>query len=90
LSSAGNGTLALELSSYFFGEQSFDKDVFVADYPGYGQDEGNPSPQHIRDSTAGANPGIGQGIEPHGGSFGGKTYVMGHSLGCAAALMAMH
>lgn len=84
----GNGALALEMAPVCrsFG---FKRDAWLlVDYPGYGVCEGKPGPQAIREnvksSCAAALPLL--GIDQS--KLHGKVLVFGHSLGCAAALMA--
>jgi pimeloyl-ACP methyl ester carboxylesterase len=85
----GNGTLALEAAP-FLRQAGLQSDAFLlVDYPGYGFCEGKPSPDSIGDDVkasvlaAAAPTGIDATKKPE------LVCVFGHSLGCAAALMAV-
>jgi pimeloyl-ACP methyl ester carboxylesterase len=84
----GNGVLALEMAS-FCRETGLKSDAFLlVDYPSYGLCEGKPSPETVRENVkdallAAARPtGIDVQKNPE------LVCVFGHSLGCAAALLA--
>ena len=86
---AGNATLALDLSP-FCRETGLKSDAFVlVDYPGYGLCEGKPGPESVRENVKGAvlaaaeKTGIDAEKKPE------LVCAFGHSLGCAAALMAV-
>ncbi len=88
---AGNGTRALDLADYFDHAAALEKDLFVlVDYPGYGRCEGTPSPDHIRESVQALVPALAKELGMDKDLLCARTQVFGHSLGCAAALMAMH
>jgi pimeloyl-ACP methyl ester carboxylesterase len=86
---SGNAMLALNMAS-FCRETGFKSDAFVlVDYPGYGLCEGKPNPASIRENMKGAvlvaceQTGIDVKKNPE------RVSVFGHSLGCAAALLAV-
>ena len=67
------------------------RDAFVfVDYPGYGACQGLPGPDSVRENVVGsvrsAAQRVGLDVDRHPGS----VIAFGHSLGCAAALMAVH
>ncbi|HET6248311.1 MAG TPA: alpha/beta fold hydrolase [Tepidisphaeraceae bacterium] len=85
----GNATLALELEP-FCRALPFHADAFLmVDYPGYGECAGSPSPATLRENlkqsilAAGKLTGIDPEKQPQ------RLCVFGHSLGCAAALLAV-
>ena len=86
----GNAALALDMEPV---RQLLErpKDAFVfVDYPGYGACQGLPSPATVRENVvrsvrlAAKRVGIDVDRNP------GAVIAFGHSLGCAAALMAVH
>ena len=84
----GNGTVALDWLGWLpmRGKRTF----VLVDYPSYGASEGNPSPAHVRASIVALLPALAKelGTTPEG--LKPRLRVFGHSLGCAAALMAMN
>jgi pimeloyl-ACP methyl ester carboxylesterase len=85
----GNGTLALDFEP-LVRALPFPSDAFLlVDYPGYGECEGLPSPSAIRENLKQSVPaaekatGLDLTTEPS------KLRAFGHSLGAAAALMAV-
>lgn len=85
----GNGMLALDWLPLCKGLPFTSDAYLLVDYPGYGECGGAPSPQTIRDnvklSVAAAAKQV--GIDP--AKHPEAICVFGHSLGCAAALMAV-
>lgn len=87
---AGNGTRALDLVSYFKRVPDFDDDVFVhVDYPAYGECEGRPSPAAISESIRNVLPTLAKRLDLKPEVLQPRLRVFGHSLGAAAALIAM-
>ncbi len=85
-----NGTRALDMVSFFRHATPLQSDLIVlADYPGYGQSEGSPTPDHIRESIKALLPAVAARLQIATDGLHAKLRVFGHSLGCAAALMAM-
>lgn len=85
----GNGSLALDFEP-LVRALPFAQDAYLlVDYPGYGECEGSPSPDAIRANVKGAlaaaakRTGVELTTEPS------KLRAFGHSLGAAAALMAV-
>jgi pimeloyl-ACP methyl ester carboxylesterase len=83
----GNGSLALD-----YAEEPLHWDerfgyLFV-DYPGYGLCEGKSTPKHIEDNTVVAAAALRKELGWSEEEFRQRTGVFGHSIGCAAALMA--
>jgi pimeloyl-ACP methyl ester carboxylesterase len=90
LVTCGNGTCALDLVNYFDGVPELAGDVFVfVDYPGYGASQGNASPESIRESLRALVPAVTNRLHQSENQLKPRLRVMGHSLGAAAALMAM-
>ena len=86
----GNGALAIDMEPVRqWVNRPNDAFVFV-DYPGYGACQGLPGPATVRDNVvqsvrAAANR-VGLDVDRNPG----KVIAFGHSLGCSAALMAVH
>ena len=84
---AGNGSLALDW--LYFTEDWDDRFAYLlVDYPSYGDCAGKPTPRHIRDSSKAAFAALAQHLGTSQQDLQPRTAVLGHSLGCAAALMA--
>jgi pimeloyl-ACP methyl ester carboxylesterase len=82
----GNGSLALDWLHF---TSSWD-DRFaylLVDYPGYGDCEGKPTPGRIRDSGKAAATALAKHLGAASQDLQPRLAVLGHSLGCAAALM---
>jgi uncharacterized protein len=85
----GNGTVALDWLDYF-DKPPLSEDTFILfDYPGYGQCEGHPSPASIRESVQKLLPALAMELKTTEGELRPRLRVFGHSLGCAAGLIAM-
>lgn len=84
---SGNAALALEwLPAVKTWDHRFA--YFLIDYPGYGDNEGNPTPKRIRESSKAAFEALSNHLGSTPELLQGRTFVLGHSLGAAAALMA--
>lgn len=84
---AGNGSLALDWLHFTSGWDGRFAYLLV-DYPGYGDCAGKPTPGRIRDSGKAAFAALARHLGTTDAELKPKTAVLGHSLGCAAALMA--
>lgn len=85
----GNGTLVLELAA-FCRMQPFRKDAWLlVDYPGYGECAGDPSPQGFRENFKTSVPAAAAHLKMDAAKLPEYACVFGHSLGCAAALLAV-
>jgi pimeloyl-ACP methyl ester carboxylesterase len=83
----GNGALALD-----YAEEPLHWDArfgyLFVDYPGYGLCAGKPNPSRIEESTVAAAGALRKELGWSEEQFRQRTGVFGHSIGCAAALMA--
>jgi uncharacterized protein len=84
---AGNGSLALDWVP--FTEEWDDRFAYLlVDYPSYGECEGKPTPERIRESGKAAVEALTKHLHCSQVELQPRLAVLGHSLGCAAALMA--
>jgi len=83
----GNGTLATEWSSFMKYEAPPEDAYLLIDYPGYGANEGTPSPATIRESLQKAVPLAAAELQWDKSTLQQRTRIFGHSLGCAVALI---
>lgn len=84
----GNGSLALDMEP-LCRSLSFSKDAWLlVDYPGYGECEGLASPASIRENAKSSAEAALELLRTDNAKMRGKIRVFGHSLGCAAALLA--
>ena len=84
----GNGTVALDWSDWIQTHAPREDAWLLVDFPGYGDCEGSPSPERIRESLGQALP---QAAETLGWSRNpdpARLRFFGHSLGGAACLIA--
>jgi pimeloyl-ACP methyl ester carboxylesterase len=85
----GNGSLALDFEP-FVRALPFASDAYLlVDYPGYGECEGSPSPDAIRENLKGAVAAAAKATGVDLTSERTKLRAFGHSLGAAVALMAV-
>ncbi len=84
----GNGSLALDYSPETAGWDSRFGYLFV-DYPGYGLCEGSPNPARIEESIVALTEKMKSELHWDDAEFRMRSGVIGHSLGCAAGLIAM-
>jgi uncharacterized protein len=86
----GNGSLALDLE-HVARATGFDADAFLfVDYPGYGGlCSGTPSPRSIRENVTEAVLAAAKQTLIDPAARPERVCVFGHSLGCAAALLAV-
>ncbi|OYW74011.1 MAG: hypothetical protein B7Z37_19440 [Verrucomicrobia bacterium 12-59-8] len=84
---AGNGSLALDwLHDIDVWDDHFA--YLLVDYPSYGECEGKPTPERIRESGKVAVEALAKHLHTSQAELRPHLAVLGHSLGCAAALMA--
>ncbi len=84
---AGNGSLALDWLEYT-GDWDARFAYLLIDYPSYGECEGTPSPERIRESSKAAVAALAHHLHTSQAELQPRLAVLGHSLGAAAALMA--
>ena len=84
---SGNASLALEWLPL---TKSWDPrfSYLLIDYPGYGDCEGSPTPKSIREGSVSAFQALARHLDTTPESLKERSFVLGHSLGAAAALMA--
>jgi uncharacterized protein len=84
----GNAARALDMED-FCRSLPFPADAWLlVDYPGYGDCEGSTHPDCIRESLRTAVPLAAEKLELSAADVSARTCVFGHSLGCAAVLIA--
>ncbi|MFN0077621.1 MAG: alpha/beta fold hydrolase [Prosthecobacter sp.] len=83
----GNGSLALDWL-HFTDDWDDHFAYLLVDYPSYGDCAGKPTPGRIRESGKAAFAALAQHLGSTQQELQPRTAVLGHSLGCAAALMA--
>lgn len=83
----GNGTLATEWTSFMKYEAPAEDAYLLIDYPGYGNNEGSPSPAKIRESLQQLIPLAAKDLGWSEAQLRDRTRIFGHSLGCAVALL---
>jgi pimeloyl-ACP methyl ester carboxylesterase len=84
---AGNGSLALDWLNETGGwDERFA--YLLVDYPSYGDCEGQPTPERIRESSKAAMVALARHLQTSQAELQPRLAVLGHSLGSAAALMA--
>lgn len=84
---AGNGSLALD---WLWSLDGWDRTCgyLLIDYPHYGACEGKPSPASIGESSVTAVRRLAEHLHVSLDELKPRLSVLGHSIGCAAALMA--
>jgi pimeloyl-ACP methyl ester carboxylesterase len=83
---AGNGSLALDWLRHT-DEWNVRHAYLLVDYPSYGECEGEPTPARIRESGKAAVEALATHLHTTQVELQPHLAVLGHSLGCAAALM---
>jgi pimeloyl-ACP methyl ester carboxylesterase len=83
---AGNGSVALD---WLYSIENWDRSCayLLVDYPQYGLCEGKPNPTSIRESSLAAVKRLAEELQVSIDDLKPKLSVIGHSIGCAAALM---
>ena len=85
---SGNFARALDMEP-FCRSLPFEGDAYLlVDYPGYGECQGSPHPSRIRDSLRALIPLAAKRLDLETAEIAERTCVFGHSLGCAAGLIA--
>ncbi|GAA5121575.1 alpha/beta hydrolase [Luteolibacter yonseiensis] len=83
----GNGTVALDWSDWIAAHAPKEDAWLLVDFPGYGDCEGKPNPDRIRENLKTAVPLAWQACGLGGEPDPGKLRFFGHSLGAAACMM---
>lgn len=83
----GNGSLALDYAGEPLNWDARFGYLFV-DYPGYGLSEGKASPEALKESIVSLSAECQKTLGWNAETWQKKVGVLGHSLGCAAALIA--
>lgn len=83
----GNGSLALDWL-HFTGAWDENFAYLLVDYPSYGDCEGKPTPASIRESGKAAVAALAHHLGATQAELRPQLVMLGHSLGCAASLMA--
>ena len=83
----GNGALALDYAPEAASWDARFGYLFV-DYPGYGLCEGRPNPERIEESTLALTEKLRSELHWSDADLRARCGVIGHSLGCAAGLIA--
>ncbi len=84
----GNGSLSLDYLNEAQGWDTRFGYLFI-DYPSYGLCEGSPNPKRVEESIMALTKKLQTELRWSDGQFRARTGVFGHSLGCAAGLIAM-
>ncbi|MCE9518585.1 MAG: alpha/beta hydrolase [Verrucomicrobia bacterium] len=84
----GNGARAMDYSSEAAGWDARFGYLFM-DYPGYGLCEGSPNPDRIEESIVALTSKLQGDLHWSDAQFRARSGIFGHSLGCAAGLIAM-
>ena len=84
---AGNGSLALDWLQ-FTDEWDERFAYLLVDYPSYGECEGKPNPERIRESSKAVVIAVAKHLNTSQSELQPHLAVLGHSLGSAASLMA--
>ncbi|MEI8037951.1 MAG: alpha/beta hydrolase [Verrucomicrobiota bacterium] len=84
---AGNGSLALDWSDWIASHGPPEDAWLLVDFPGYGDCDGAPNPQHIRESFAAVVPLACRSIGWPAHPDSSRLRFFGHSLGSAACLL---
>lgn len=84
----GNGSLALDWSEWLVEHGPKEDAWLLVDFPGYGENEGAPSPSRIRENLKTAIPLASKALGWTDAPDPQRLRFLGHSLGCAASLIA--
>jgi len=84
----GNGTLALDWSSWIDLHAPKQDAWLLVDFPGYGQCEGSPNPRRIRETFQTLVPIASESVGLSKSPPPSRLRIFGHSLGAAACLIA--
>lgn len=84
---SGNGSVALDWL-YMLPEWDHSQAYLLVDFPGYGECAGKPNPSSIRESSKAAVTALAAHLKQEPQDLRPRLAVLGHSIGCAAGLMA--
>lgn len=84
----GNGTVALDWAEWIQAHAPAEDAWLLMDFPGYGDCQGSPTPERIRENLKTALPLAAREIGWTGPLDSKRLRFFGHSLGAAACLMA--
>ena len=84
----GNGTVALDWADWIASNAPVEDAWLLVDFPGYGDSEGEPSPERIRESLRAALPAAAESLGLSAVPAPSRLRFFGHSLGAAAVLIA--
>lgn len=84
----GNGSLALDWSEWLVEHGPKQDAWLLVDFPGYGDCEGAPNPERIRESLRAVVPLAAKELGWKSNPDPSRLRFFGHSLGCAASLIA--
>ncbi len=82
----GNGTLAGDWTMWMRHDAPQEDAYLLIDYPGYGANQGSPTPERIRENIAQAMPLAAKELHWSMEELSKRARFFGHSLGCAATL----
>lgn len=81
---SGNASLGLDWRYFAADYPREDAAFLLIDYPGYGTNEGRPSPARILESSNAALEALATRLETNAEDLASRVAVLGHSLGAAA------
>jgi uncharacterized protein len=84
----GNGSLSLDWSEWLENYAPKEDAWLLVDFPGYGDCEGSPTPDRIRENFKTVVPLAAQAVGLPGNLDPSRLRIFGHSLGSAATLIA--
>lgn len=85
---AGNAGQALRWETFARSQAAPGRAFLFVEWPGYGASEGKPRPETLRESVRGATLALAAHLDLPPEILRSRCAVLGHSLGCAAALLA--
>lgn len=83
---AGNGSVALDWSDWLAAQAPREDAYLLVDFPGYGDCEGSPTPERIRENVVSALPATARSLGWPEQAYPQRLRFLGHSLGAAACL----
>lgn len=83
---SGNGSVALDWTDFVARCPRTGDGFLLVEYPGYGRSEGRPSPASIEEAGEKALESLATAAHLPGEEIEQKLNVLGHSIGCGAAL----
>jgi hypothetical protein len=85
---AGNGGQAMAWEDFARANAAEGRSFLFVEWPGYGASEGKPRPATLRESVRGATAALASHLGTSEEVLRPRCAVIGHSLGCAGALIA--